>query len=251
MANPNGPPTSSYVDVDIVNMALLRLGQNPINAFGAVSGAATIVKGTYNHERDALLRRIPWSFARKWVPITQLSVAPPNLEVTQNADSHGAINFTAAYALPNDFLRMYRFSPYDAHWRLIGSSIYTDAVPANAFAGVLLGEQPPNGDGAANQPASFTSVGVGAIIGIEYIAQITDPNLWDTLFRDTFVARLAWMLSMGITGLAEVGQENSQEYKAAIADAAAVNGMENWPDTWADNIVQSVRWGYSGIGLDF
>lgn len=246
------PKTSQYSEIDIANMALGRLGQEPIAAFGQVSGASTIMKQSYAHERDMLLRKIPWNFARKWVSLVQLIQVPLSMSITGDADGVGSIGFTAAYALPDDYLRLYRFSPRSTHWRVVGDTILSDAASPTIAPGMLLGLQPPNADGAANAPGSVSNIGgSGTVIGIEYIRQITDPNAWDTLFRDAFIARLTWIFAIGNTGSDQTQMEAKQEFQSALTDAAAVNGMEQWPDTWNDTRVQDVRFGYSGIGLDY
>lgn len=234
--------------IDVLNMALTRLGQSPINSFGDNAGGAVMLQRNYEQEVRALLRRIPWNFARKWVTLAQLPSVSPSLTIQPNEAGPGAVNYTAAFELPNDYLRLYRISPYDAHWRIIGQAIYTDAVPA-ATVGPLLGLQPPNADGPDNAPPTPIS-GTNATMGIEYIWEVVDPGTWDALFTDAIVCRLAYMLSFGVTGLVELRPQLKQEYQDAIQDASAVNGMENWPDVFNNNLIQDVRFGYSGISID-
>lgn len=234
--------------VDVVNMALTQLGQTPITAFGQNAGGAVILQRNYEQEVKALLRRIPWSFARTWVTLAQLPTIPITLTIEPDEAGPGAINYTAAYQLPPDFLRLYRMSPYDCHWRIIDNQIYTDAVPAVTL-GALLGLQPPNADGADNAPPTPTST-PSVTIGIEYIRRVDDPGTWDSLFMDALIMRLKYMLSFGMTGLVDIRPQLKQDYQEALMDASAVNGMENWPDVFNNNLIQDVRFGYSGISID-
>src|SRR5215469_16980297 len=141
---------SAETDIDIVNTALIQLAQNPISAFGQNSGTALILQSSYNRSRDDLLRRQPWNFARSWQALAGLDAAPLNLDIMPSPDDGpGLVTFTHAYQLPVDCLRVFRFSPKDATWRIIGRRIYTDAIPPTTV-GVLLGLEPPNTNGADN-----------------------------------------------------------------------------------------------------
>src|SRR5215475_7420763 len=105
-------------NVDIVNMALIRLGQATIDAFDQENDTARAASVLYFRNRDALLRKIPWNFARKWVSLAQLNTAPVGLDIITPSDrGTGQVNFGYAYQLPNDCLRVHRFSPKDMPWR--------------------------------------------------------------------------------------------------------------------------------------
>src|SRR6185312_15087672 len=106
-------------DTDIANQALIMLGSAPINSLNDSSNQGISVKTLYYAARDGLLREIPWNFARKQVALSQLAAVPINLDILPNVSGPGNIVYTGAFALPLDFLRMYRFSPQTAHWRLI------------------------------------------------------------------------------------------------------------------------------------
>jgi hypothetical protein len=233
-------------DIEIANNVLIRLGQQTITQFGENPGTGLLLKSTYETSRDALLRTIPWNFARRWANLAQLVAAPLSLNFAPNSGSPGGIVFTGAYQLPQDFIRLYRFSPSSAHWRLIGQQIYTDAVPANVI-GQLLGLQPLGSDGPDNQPSTPTNPSTSTV-GIEYIYRVTDPTLFDPMFTDLFTWKLIKELSFGITGLLEMFRIAEQEYKGQLADAAAVNGMENVPDEFFNTDLTDVRYGYSSLG---
>lgn len=236
-------------DIDIVNTALIMLGQNPISGFGQNSGSGLILQASYNRSRDDLMRKQPWNFARRWKALAQLQAAPINMDIIPAADNGpGLVTFTRAFELPNDCIRVFRFSPKDANWRLVGRHILTDAIPS-LNPGPLLGLEPPNSNGADNVPGN-SSFGAPLSVSIEYLKLETNPVMWDANFRQCFVWKLVKELAFGIAGLLQAYQAAKVEYDAALADAATVNGIENWPDPFWNSDLNNVRYGYIGISLE-
>lgn len=235
-------------DLGIVNTALTRLAQNPINSFGQNSGSGIILQSAYNYSRDALLRLQPWNFARRWVSLAELPSVPVNLDIIPNGSSPGMVALSQAFQLPNECLRVFRFSPKDATWRIVGRAIYTDAIPAQV-PGQLLGLQPPNSDGSDNVPSS-TSTGAPATVGIEYIRLIEDCMQWDSLFLEAFIWKLCKEMAFGVTGLLAAYEMASTEYTASLANAATANGIENWPDPFWNTDLTDVRYGYVGVTIE-
>ena len=205
------------------------------------------MKSNFDQVRDALLRMRPWNFARRWVNLAMLNIIPIPLDILPNSASPGAVKFTAAYQLPNDYLRLYRFSPKDTHWRIIGRQIYSDAIPSSN-SGPLLGLQPLGSDGPDNQPPTPTNVPMDSV-GIEYIRRVTDTTEMDPLFIDAFIWKLVKDVSFGVSGLISAYQMAKQELKDAMEEASAVCGMEQWPDEFYNTDLSDVRFGYSGLGV--
>lgn len=235
-------------DIDIMNAALIQMGQSPISAFGQNVGSAIVSQAYYNRSRDALLRLQPWNFARKWQALNLLQNAPLNLDIIPSATGPGVIQFTGAFKLPDDNLRVFRFSPKDAHWRVVGNAIYTDAIPPT-LVGTPLGLQPLGSDGTDNQP-TMSSAGAPVQLGIEYISQVTDPQQWDALFIDCFTWKICKELAFGITGLMQWYKFAANEYEDHLKDAAVVNGIENWPDPFWCTELNDVRYGYAGVSIE-
>lgn len=238
---------TAKTDLDIVNTALIRLGQNPINAFGQNPGTGLILQSSYNMSRDELLRKQPWSFAKTWAAITSLNQTMVNLDIIPQASSPGMVTFTVAYQLPNDCLRVFRFSPKDAHWRVVGRTIYSDALPMPALP-PLLGIQPPTSNGNDSMPQNGVA-GTPVATGIEYIRQSTDPQEWDALFMGCFVWKICKELAFGITGLAQAYEMAKSEYDESLRDAATTNGIETWPDPYWNTDLNDVRYGYSSLSF--
>lgn len=253
----------AVTETDIANQALIMIGSTPINSLNDASNQGIACKTLYYPARDGLLREIPWNFARKQVALNQLATVPVNLNLLPNTVGPGNIVWTGAFALPLDFLRMYRFSPQNAHWRLIsfplavdpqgnptgfGLAVITDATPA-PVTGPLFGTQPTNADGSDDLPGGIFFPAPVTQLGCEYIAKIIDPGQFDSLFVECLAAKLASQIAQAITGLPSVAQGMMQTYKDRLADAAAVNGMENWADQMYNLAVIDVRYGYTGTGI--
>lgn len=232
-------------DIEIVNTALQnRLGQSPITDF---NNNNLISRQSYVQVRNSLLREIPWNFARHWANLAQLQAVPLSLSFSPQSAAPGKIIYTTAYALPTDYLRLYRFSPHTAHWRIVGKAVYTDAVAATV-TGPLLGLQPIGSNGTDNQPPSIAHA-IGDDVGIEYIRVIENPEDFDPLFTEAFIWKLVLVLSFGVTGLTSRYEMADNKYKECMMNASAVNGMENWPDEFYNTQLTDVRYGYSGVGI--
>lgn len=107
-------PTS---DVQIVNAALLRIGEQTIMSFSDTGKPALLANNTYTLHRDALLRAIPWRFAI-WRSSIAASTTVPAWE------------FDYYYPLPEEphyCLRVLTIENLaDTDWRLEGRTIATN-----------------------------------------------------------------------------------------------------------------------------
>ena len=80
-------------DIEIINKALLKLGQETITALTDGNERAKIASTIYNSVRDELMGSYRWSFAMKRASINADATEP-------------AFEWTKRYALPEDFLRL-------------------------------------------------------------------------------------------------------------------------------------------------
>lgn len=81
-------------EVEIVNIALGRLGESPIQSFEEGSVPANMAKVFYTPARRAVLRAYNWNFSLKTVRLAKLAVEP--------------VDFRFAFSLPSDCLRVVR-----------------------------------------------------------------------------------------------------------------------------------------------
>ena len=82
--------------VEIVNIALARLGESPIQSLTEDSGPARTVSLLFDSARRSALRDYDWSFAIRTASLARLAVTPDEFD------------FRFAYALPPDCLRALR-----------------------------------------------------------------------------------------------------------------------------------------------
>lgn len=238
-------PAPGKSEVSVVNQALIRIGQAPIVALDETTPNGVSASYLYYDMRDKLLRRLRWNFARKFAALATLAAAPMNLSLMPDPDYVGQVIYSVALQLPDDYLRLSAVSPYDAHWRIVGKTLLTDAVPAPT-ALPLVGLQPPNADGSDNVPSMSPNSGsTSAALGIEYIAKIADPTQWDPYFTSVLTLDLAQAMCQGNTGLMELKKMLIQEREQEFAEARALEGMEQWPEQLYDTVMIDVRMGYS------
>lgn len=80
-------------EIDIINKALLKLGQSPINNLGDDNERALAGSALYESVRDTEISTHRWCFAMKRVLLEECSTVP-------------AFEYKKQYPLPTDFLRL-------------------------------------------------------------------------------------------------------------------------------------------------
>lgn len=101
--------------MEIINAALARLGESPIQDLNEGSVPANSGRQLYDAARTATLRDYNWSFAMRLSPLAKYEESP--------------IDFHFAYALPPDCLRAIRLRG-DAPFVIRGTQLCTDAETA-------------------------------------------------------------------------------------------------------------------------
>ena len=238
----------SIAETDIESAALIMLGAAPINSPNTTSNMAQAAQALYPIERDNLLRANRWPWALKFATINELATAPIPLDVIPNQHGPGFVIYTLAFQLPTDCVRVSRFSPQEAHWRIVGNQVYTDAIPVPPVSTVFA-TQPPGPDGSDNLPGPIISPSAAPPIGIEYVSRVTDPNEFDSAFVELLATKLAMELAFAVSGLESQQDRMERRFKEKFADAMYLANAENWPDQLYDTKVVDVRYGYSGISI--
>ena len=108
-----------------------------------------------------------------------------------------AFEFANEHQLPSDFIRILKTDD--------------DFVPHRIEGGKLLSDND--------------------IVFIEYIARITDPTLFDTLFVETLSVRLAAKMAYNISDNNTLTQLLEQKYRDRLRQARAMDGQEGTPRT--------------------
>lgn len=177
--------------VEIVNIALARLGESPIQSFEEGSVPANSARLVYDSARRSTLRDYNWNFA----------VA--TAELARYADTQ-ASDFPFAFALPSDCLRVIRLppsSPFGDYGGQVGRNL-----SFTLRGGKLLAHEPK--------------------VVLEYLRDVTDENEFDAKFIEALTYKLASELAMPVKGSAELMASYSNAYQTLINRAATESAWE-------------------------
>lgn len=100
-------------EVEIVNIALTRIGEKTILVLTDDSDRARAANVLYAPTRDEVLAAFPWNFSIQRATLAQLAGAP-------------VYGFKFAYQVPADALRVLETDLDDAPWRREGNTILSD-----------------------------------------------------------------------------------------------------------------------------
>jgi hypothetical protein len=109
----------AFAPVQIINMALARIGAAPIISLSDASVEAQSAANLYEVSRQSVLRSFPWRFAIKVQELSQVDIE--------------TFNWGFAYAMPHDLLRAIRpqstslDKPID--FEVIGNELYANIEP--------------------------------------------------------------------------------------------------------------------------
>lgn len=188
--------------IDVANRALTKLGAARIISLNDDSKQARAVNSCFADLRDAELRQNRWTFAIKRTQLATLATAP----------SYG---FAYAYALPADFLRL----------DMVG-----DAYPSVDLSNYRDAEDV---DYQIENNTILTDM--TAPLKIRYGASISDPTLWDALFREALACRLAAELAEDLTQSSGKRELAWKEYTRALQAAKRSNAVERPPTMLPDD----------------
>lgn len=189
--------------IEIINLALARIGVRSIERIDEASEAARQTKAFYDHVRRTVLRKYPWSFASRRKELALLTEEPTA--------------YRYAYRQPADALyirRLYKKdskAPWDKRYYKCtsdkeGRLIYT------------------------NEP--FAEV--------EYTADITDTTLFDEAFIDAMSWKLAAEVAFVLTGKSEIAANAIQGYNAYFTEAVGEDAAEdNEPEEYVNRLAMA------------
>jgi len=177
-------------EVSICSNALRKLGDSPITALTEDTERARLCNALYEPARDSLLRSHAWNFAITRAELAQISTTP-------------AFEYSHQYALPTD--------PFCLRVLKMEFDDYEFKIENLAGQGRVL----------------LTNEGTANII---YIAKITDPKLFDSIFVDTLTAKLASEMAYPITNSAALQKEMERVYKLKLTEARSIDSTEGFTD---------------------
>jgi hypothetical protein len=185
------PPTAP---VDIYNLAMLQLYQEPITSFEDKSLAGRVGNRIYDHVRQTLLRNSTWNFARKRVELSPVANETPSFD------------YETYYQLPADCLKIHHLGEEWDLW---------DPIPYDIQGKRLL-----------VNPTWQGSTDAGTSLKLEYTRDVTDPTQFDAMFTNLFKYALAAEAAMPITGNFDLAVGARKMFEIARKEAVMINHQE-------------------------
>lgn len=188
-----------FSETQICNMALRRIGLNPISSLGAASQEARDCSLYYGQFRDTVLRDHDWTFARKRRSL-------------------------ASFAIPNDYA---------------GKYLYGYVLPADCLKPLkvyeLNGSVPQDFElFRADTGDRFLMTDIpGAVL--KYTMAVTDTSWFDAEFVEALARKLAGVLAVPLAKNTKLMEYWENEYMKAIDRAKVSNMTENMPRKETDD----------------
>ena len=189
-------------DVEICNMALRFLREQPITALTENTEPGKILNNIYDDSRDYLLARHPHNFALRRQLLAQLSTAP-------------TYQYDYAYSLPTDpyCLRAYQLWHNGQHhlsgWVVEGRELLTD----------------------------FDND-----VYLRYITNEADVNSYAPTFVTALATYLAWRLAYPLSRSRRVQEEWSDNFKMAWKAHRMADGGEGFDEDDDEGIFVAIRY---------
>ena len=176
---------------DACNSALQRVGATTILSISDNSPEARACSVAFDSNRRDELRRHIWNFAIKRVQLAPDAISP-------------AFDYTNAFTLPSDCLRVLRPKDTQCDWMIEGRKVLS------------------NND---------------TVLNLRYVSDVEDVSQWDATFYNVFATSLAYDICEKLTQSNQKKVNISQEYKEEVAHARLVDAIESGPedapdDTW-------------------
>lgn len=176
--------------IEICNIALARIGNSrTMNSLEERTKEAAICKLFFEPMRDAVLSDFDWNFAAARVVLADLGDPVPGWDYR--------------YQYPTDCMKITEILPKGMRYPLSERMRIQFEVGSDA-----------EGTGKVihtNEPQAT----------MLYVKQITDPNMFDAVFRDALAWRLAAEISMPITANADMGTMAQNRYAQVLGAASA------------------------------
>lgn len=199
---------STVSEVSICNLALSHIGEKPITSLSDDTKPARECNRLYPITRDMELRSHNWNFSIKRTDLAE-DGTEPNSE------------YGHRYAVPAECLRILEVL-YANRWRVEAGNL--------ADSGKL-----------------FILTNLSGPIYIRYIAQITDPAVFDVLFVNALAARLAMDLAVPLAQSNTVAEGSAEKYRFWIGQARSMDAFESSPRQRPDPSWVAARFGSRGF----
>ena len=193
--------------IDIINLALTRIGESRILELDEDSKAADEARAVYDLLLDSELMANRWGFALRRAALPASLPAPAwgyAYRYQVPADSLSVVYVQDQEPPALEDFRSSRFAP----WQIEGRSIVTD---------------------------------ITAPLNVLYVARVDNPDEWDAAFRDAFSFKLAEVLAIPISGDTGIRDRMAQAYELAVGSARQQSAIQSAPQYVADSTWLQVR----------
>ncbi len=197
--------------IDIINTALILLGEKAITSLEDDSSQAEIMNDLYPISRDSTLEAHEWSFAiRTFTPALS----------TEQPGGH----WTYAYPLPSDIIRL----------------LEVDQGTTNTSRSEIVRNQIPHEIQGRN---ILTNQEIGFCTGIR---RVEDEGIYSNLFCEAFAAKLAMKACLAITESNTRLQSCAALYESFISQAKSRDGQQGTTRRVRSRWLNNARRGFYG-----
>ncbi len=192
-------------NTDICNLALSHIGVGTIRDIHDETETARTCALYYDLTRRMLLREYPWGFARR---IERLAKTQTRI-----------MGFRHAYMYPELCVHIYRL---------------TDGTPD---ASERVQYEVVNLDNSTKVIATDVDDAWA-----DYVFDVTDPDVWDTIFVEALTRKLAADMCMRLVGNAGLFEQQMQMYQMALGAAMTQVAKERQKDPEPLRRYEQARW---------
>lgn len=197
-------------ETELVNSALRRVGETRITALSDVVPRAGVANDILAAERDAALVRHTWNFATTRVELAVLATAP-------------AFEFTYAFVLPADYLRVVSVSDSNAGG---GSPEYKiEAVDqgSGSFVNCIL--------------CNYSR------LWLRYVRRVTTVSLMHVGFQEVLVLRMAKIFAIACANSSTLREQMDEDLKRTVREMKSIDAIEDYPERLPEGSWLTERWG--------
>jgi len=187
--------------VDIANMALVKLGQETIVSLSDNNARARTINAIYDIVRQGLLRQFRWGFTKKRAQLASLSSTP-------------AWGYTSEFQLPVDCLQLISIQNQEIDPNVDSYNSYPQSQYSVEDRKILINETGP--------------------IYILYVKDATDSGNFDSAFVKAFADKLAFEACELITQSNTKKESLRADFQMSISLAVRSNAIERPAQMQAD-----------------
>ena len=177
-------------DIDVINLALVRLGHPTIVDIDENTEAAILARATYDTLRRGLLEQHPWNFATRYATLSAGTLP-----------TAAAMRYDYAFDLPTDALRILECEGQSAddgdEWEVSNGQILTN-----------LG---------------------GDTLRIRYIYNHTTVSQWSSRFVDVLAAKLEHQWAEHLVKETSLAERKLSDYETVLGRARTIDSAQATP----------------------